>query len=346
MTTTYAPLDYRSDTVTRPTEAMRRAMAAAPVGDDVLEEDPTVQRLEAVAAERFGHEAALFVPTGTMANLIAVALHCQRGDELICERRTHTFAYEGTGAAALLGVSFNVTDTADGILTPEWVHKLTRPDDIHCPVTKLLVVENTANTAGGRIVSLERMAALAGAARAHRLNLHIDGARIFNASVAAGVPVADWAKLADTVSFCLSKGLGAPVGSVIVGPREAMKRARRWRKMFGGGMRQVGIVAAAGLYALENNVARLADDHALATSLAAALGETLDGRFSVQAPETNILLVHTDSKETTGRAVAAWQARGILCLALKDTMIRFVTHMDLPVDAVTQTVERIKTAGV
>ncbi len=209
--------DFRSDTVTRPGPGMREAMAAAEVGDDVMEEDPTVNRLEALAAELCDREAALFVPTGTMANLIGMALHCGRGDEAILERRTHSFSHEVAGAAALFGISLNPLDSPDGLPAPKQVAGAIRPNDIHEPESRLLIIENTANLAGGRVLSLELMRQMRELTLEHGLYLHLDGARIFNAAVATGVPVSDYAAQVDTMSFCLSKGLGCPVGSMVIG---------------------------------------------------------------------------------------------------------------------------------
>ncbi len=334
-------LDFRSDTVTQPGAAMRQVMAQAEVGDDVMEEDPTVRRLEERAAEICGRQAALFVPSGTMANLIGLGLHCGRGDEAIMERRTHSFAHEVGGGAALLGIVFSVLDSQDGILTPAQVRAAIRAHDIHEPISKLLVVENTVNLAGGRVVSLAQMQALHELAKERNLRLHMDGARIFNAAVASGVPVARYAQLVDTLSFCLSKGLGCPVGSLVVGDQKAMKRARGLRKMLGGGMRQAGVLAACGLYALEHHIERLADDHQCAKELAQQLQAALDHRFQVQEPESNILLVHTDKQATTETTLAEWKQKGILALPLSDTTIRLVTHLDLPTGAAAETGRRL-----
>jgi threonine aldolase len=335
------PLDFRSDTVTRPTAAMRQAMAAAEVGDDVFGEDPTVNRLERTVAERFGRQAALLVPSGTMANLIGLALHCQRGEEVLLERRTHSIVHEVGGATALFGILLCPLDSPDGLLDATQVERAIRPDDIHEPITRSVVVENTANLAGGKIFPLPRLKALRALTRARGLALHLDGARIWNAAVATGVPLAAWAAEVDTLICCLSKGLGCPAGSLLVGDRRHIDQARRLRKMLGGGMRQVGVLAACGLYALEHHLDRLAQDHAVARELAAVLRRALDDRHRVQEPETNILLVHTDSKATTETTVARWQRRGILALALSDTSIRLVTHLDLPQGCADQVAHRL-----
>ena len=338
-------LDFRSDTFTKPTPEMRKAIAEAEVGDDVFGEDPTVKRLERKAAEIFGREAALLVPSGTMANLIGLALHCDRGDEVVLERRTHSFSHEVGGGAALFGALFHPLDSEDGILRPEQIEHAIRPADVHQPRTKLVVVENTINLAGGLVYPIELLARLRELIDRHGMRLHLDGARVFNASVASGVPVANYAALVHTLSFCLSKGLGCPVGSVLVGDAADMDRARRLRKMLGGGMRQAGIIAAAGLYALEHNVSRLEKDHRTASELARGLREVLDGRFRVQEPETNMVLVHTDSAATTRSTLERWKEAGVLALASHPTAIRLVTHLDLPADAAERALQRIRGAG-
>ena len=339
-------LDFRSDTVTRPTPGMREAMARAEVGDDVMGEDPTVQRLEARVAALFGREASLFVPSGTMANLIGMALHCQRGDEVILERRTHSFVYEVGGGAALFGIPFHVVDSPDGIPQPEQIQKAIRPKNIHMPASRLLVVENTVNVAGGRVVSLERLTSLRALCQQNGLALHMDGARIWNAAVASSTPLSRFAGEVDTLSCCLSKGLGCPVGSLVIGNGEAIERARKLRKMLGGGLRQVGILAACGLYALDHHIDRLEEDQRMARELYQGLSQILDGRFRVQEPETNILLVHTDQSSTTERTLAAWSARNIQVLTLGETIIRLVTHLDLPGDAAAQALARLRAVQI
>lgn len=273
-----AVCDLRSDTVTRPDAGMLAAMAAAEVGDDVFGDDPAVNRLEAVLAERIGKEAALFVPTGTQSNFCAMLAHCARGEEVIAGQGYHVVTYEAAGASVLGGMALcTVPASADGGLEPAAVAGAVKEDDPHFAVSRLLSLENTHN---GKAVSLGRTAAAAQAGRDAGLAVHLDGARFFNAIAALGCSEADLAGLADTVSICLSKGLGAPVGSVLAGPADLISRARRWRKMLGGGMRQAGVLAAAGLYALEHNAGRLAEDHARAEALAAALRETGAGEVS------------------------------------------------------------------
>lgn len=336
-----AVLDFRSDTVTRPGPAMREAMARAEVGDDVFGDDPTVRRLEERVAALFGREASLFVPSGTMGNLISIGIHCRQGDEVILERRTHSFVHEVAGGSAIFGVSFQPFDSPDGILSPEQVIGAVRPDDIHEPISRLVIVENTANLAGGRIVSIERLRALRAAARERGLKLHMDGARVWNAAVATGTPLVDYAREVDTLMCCLSKGLGCPVGSLIVGDLADVERARRLRKMLGGGMRQVGVVAACGLHALDHHIERLAEDHEAARDLARGLRSVLDDRHAVEDPETNILLVRTRDRSTTAETLRRLEERRILALPLSDTAIRFVTHLDLPAGAAGEAAERL-----
>lgn len=334
-------LDFRSDTVTKPTLAMRQAMANAEVGDDVIQEDPTVNLLEEKIAKLFGREASLFVPSGTMANLIGIAVHCDRGSEVILERRTHSFAYEVGGGPALLGVGFKVINSASGIISIQEVESAIRPVDIHQPISRLVILENTVNIAGGKVVSLEHIKNMRALTQKHNMRLHIDGARIWNASIASGVLLSDYAAQVDTMSCCLSKGLGCPVGSLVIGDTETINRARYIRKMLGGGMRQVGVLAACGLYAIEHNIERLAEDHLAAKELANGLQNILDGRHRVDNPETNIVLVHTDSKSTTESTHKDWTEKGILCFALGDRLIRLVTHQDLPKDAAKEVIRRI-----
>ncbi|MEW6439425.1 MAG: GntG family PLP-dependent aldolase [bacterium] len=341
MTLDSVVLDFRSDTVTKPSTGMRAAMAQAEVGDDVFREDPTVNKLEALVADRFGREASLLVPSGTMANLIGLALHCQRGDEVLMERRTHSFVHEVGGGAALLGILFHVLDSPDGVLTIEQVRRAIRHQDVHAPVSRLLVLENTINLAGGRVVPLEQVRAFRQLTRGQDMRLHMDGARIWHASVASGSPLSDYAGAVDTLSCCLSKGLGCPVGSLVIGDRAVIEKARWLRKMLGGGLRQAGVLAACGLYAIEHNLPRLRDDHEQAAVLARGLSRVLDGRFRVQEPETNIVMVHTDCQATTEKALTLWYALGVRALPLSDTMIRFVTHLDVPAGGAGEAVRRI-----
>jgi threonine aldolase len=322
-------IDLRSDTLTRPTAAMRQAMAAAAVGDDVFGEDPTVNALEARAAALAGKEAALFVPSGTMANLIACRVHTEPADEVILERGSHLYRYEAGGFAAVAGVSVATLEGARGLLAPEQVHGAIRASDVHQPRSRLLWLENTHNYGGGSCYPLERLAAVAAAGRAHGLAVHLDGARVWNACIAQEVPLTTIAAHVDSLSFCFSKGLGCPVGSIFVAGRALIERARRVRKMLGGGMRQAGVLAAAALHALDHHVARLAEDHANARVLAEGLAGA--GGLAVRGPvETNIVLLDTGA---SGRGAAdlcaALGAAGVRALAIAPTTIRLVTHLDV-----------------
>jgi threonine aldolase len=321
-------IDLRSDTVTLPSPAMRRAMVEAELGDDVFGDDPTVQRLEALAAERLGKEAALFVPSGTQGNLVALLTHCRRGDEIIVGAESHIFQAEAGGASALGGIAYRtLPNQADGTLDPAQVAAAVRPVDEHYPPTGLICIENTQNRRGGAPLSAEYMAALGAVARAHDLPIHLDGARIFNAAIACHTTAAELAREATSVMFCLSKGLAAPIGSVLCGPREFIRRARFNRKMVGGGMRQVGVIAAAGIVALTEMVDRLAEDHANARRLAERLvglpGLALDpGRV-----RTNMVYVRvTDPRFTADSFTEAAAAAGVLFAPTDPNEVRLVTH--------------------
>jgi threonine aldolase len=331
-------VDFRSDTLTRPTAAMRAAMAAAEVGDDVFGEDPTVQRLEARAAELAGKEAALFVPSGTMANLIACKLHTEPGDEVILERTSHLYRYEGGGFAAYAGVSVALLDGERGLLTPAQVRTAVRLTDVHQPRSRLLWLENTHNAGGGSCYPPDQLAAVVAAGRAEGLAVHLDGARVWNACVAQRCALADIAVHFDALSFCFSKGLGCPVGSVLLGTRAFVGEARRVRKMLGGGMRQSGILAAAALHALDHHVDRLADDHANA----ALLADGFDGvaGLRVRRPvESNIVLLDTSaSRFSPMELVGTLIGEGIRCLPLNATTVRLVTHLDVSRDDVAHAV--------
>jgi threonine aldolase len=321
-------LDLRSDTVTRPTPAMREAMAAAEVGDDVYFEDPTVNRLQEIAAERLGKEAALFVPSGTMGNQVCLRTQTRPGDVVMAGEDAHVLLYEQGGAAALAGVQIQ-TIGSGGLFGAEDVAAAVNPDEQHHSPTTLVTVENTHNVAGGRVFPLETIRAVAAAAREHGMALHLDGARLFNAVVATGVPAADWAEPFDTVTFCLSKGLGAPVGSLVCASRELVHRIHRARKLLGGGMRQVGMLAAAGLHALEHHVDRLADDHRNARRLAEGLA-ALDLEILVP-PETNMVYFRVDD---TAGFVRETRARDLWINPMKPRVFRAVTHLDVDADDV------------
>ena len=315
-------IDLRSDTVTKPTLAMRDAMANAEVGDDVYGEDPTVNQLQDSAAERTGKEAALFVPSGTMANQIAVRSCTEPGDALIAARDAHVYLYEGGGAAALSGVQTALIGE-DGLFGLDDIQAAAAPDDIHFARTRLICIENTHNRSGGRLFHQADAIAIGQWAQQQGWHMHLDGARVFNASVALGLPVAALAEPFDSVSFCLSKGLGAPVGSLLCGSRDFVARARRIRKLFGGGMRQAGILAAAGLHALDHHVERLAEDHTRAANFAAELAD-LEGVEMRHPPETNIVVF---SAKDVPRLYAAARERGLLLSLMDANTLRLVTHL-------------------
>ncbi|KAB2890614.1 MAG: low-specificity L-threonine aldolase [Desulfobulbaceae bacterium] len=317
-------IDLRSDTVTRPTPAMRKAMAAAEVGDDVYGDDPTVNRLEAVAAERLGFEAALFTGSGTQANLVSLMSHCSRGEEYIVGQQAHTYKYEGGGAAVLGSIQPQPLDLEpDGTLDLERVARAIKPDDFHFARTRLLCLENTQ---GGKVLPLDYLKRAGTFARAKKLRLHLDGARIFNAAVKLEVDVRELTAPFDSVSVCLSKGLGAPVGSVVCGGRDFIREARRWRKVCGGGMRQAGILAAAGLHALDNHVERLADDHHNALQLAGGLQRFEQLQVDMAKVQTNMVFVDLDGDLCRDLA-AHLQAAGILISPGQP--LRLVTHLDI-----------------
>ena len=319
-------IDLRSDTVAMPTPEMRQAMAAAPLGDDVFGDDPTVNRLLEVAAKRLGKESAVFVPSGTMGNLIGVAVNAQRGEELIADSQSHVFNYETAGAAAVAGVQIRPVATEAGVMTPEHIASAVRPrNDPHQPISAAVTFENTHNMHGGVVWPLEALRAASDAAHAHGLRVHLDGARIFNAAVASGASVADIAACADTVTFCLSKGLACPAGSIFCGSREDVEKANRWRKRLGGAMRQTGVLAAAGLVALDNMVDRLAEDHSNARTLAEGLSELPGVTCDLARVQTN--LVFFDLEEMSAPAFNdACADRGLLGDWSGPTRMRFVTH--------------------
>ena len=323
-------IDLRSDTVTRPTAGMRDAMFSAPVGDDVYGEDPTVNRLEARVAEVLGKEAAIYVPSGCMANQIAVRLHCAPGEEILAERTSHILLWEGGGPAALSGVTVRPLDGTHGILLVESLREALPPDDIHCPQTRLIWLENTHNRGGGTIHPFASIQAIGAWAASVCVPMHLDGARLWNAATATGTPAAAWAEPFATVSVCFSKGLGAPVGSALAGSKSQIALARRYRKLFGGAMRQVGFLAAACLYALDHHVERLADDHANARMLADAVTATPGLTLDPPEVHTNVVWFRVDPKLGTPKSIAAeFKARGILVAALGHDMVRLVTHLDV-----------------
>lgn len=329
------PIDLRSDTITCPTDAMRSAMARAEVGDDVFGDDPTVAALEGRVAEMLGHEAALFVASGTMGNVIALRVHTRPGDEVITEYTSHIFVNEAGGAAAICGVMMHTLAAESGILQPEAVRAAIRTADIHHPRTRLVTMENTHNYGGGAIYPLETMEGVARVAREAGVSLHLDGARLWNASAESGIPLDRHARLFDSVSVCFSKGLGAPVGSMLVGSRPFIAEARRVRKMLGGGMRQVGILAAAADHALTHHLPRLREDHEKARALARAACRIDGVRLAQKAVETNIVFLDVAATGWDAeRLVERLEVEGLRTLSLSPTQIRLVTHLQVGEDDV------------
>lgn len=323
-------IDLRSDTVTVPTEEMRRAMYTAEVGDDVYAEDPTIKRLEELAAARVGKEAALFVPTGTMGNQVAILTHTARGEEVVVEAESHVYYYEVGGIAALSGCQVRTIPGKRGVLDPHVVEGAIRGQNIHFPRTSLVCVENTHNRAGGTVIPPEAFNAVAAVAHARGVSVHLDGARIFNAAVALGIDVRELVREADSVMFCLSKGLAAPVGSILAGRREWIDRARKNRKLLGGGMRQAGILAAAGIIALEKMIDRLAEDHANARRLAEGLAQVPGIALDLNSVQTNMIAFDVSG---TGMGAPEFSARlaanGVKVNAMGPAYIRAVTHKDV-----------------
>ncbi|OGW68714.1 MAG: threonine aldolase [Nitrospirae bacterium RIFCSPLOWO2_01_FULL_62_17] len=326
-------IDLRSDTVTKPSEAMRQAMARAEVGDDVYGEDPTVNRLQEMGAALVGKAVALFVPSGTMANQLALRAQAPPGQEVIVESRCHMVRYEQGAGSALAGVQFHWIVGQRGIMAPEQVEAAIRPKDLHTIQTALICVENTHNSGGGTVYPLATIERIGAIARQRGLPLHLDGARLFNAVTATGASATEYAKHCTTVSFCLSKGLGAPAGSLLAtNDRDMVDRLRRFRRMYGGGMRQAGILAAAGIYALEHNIARLKDDHDHATRLAHLLAQIPTVTLDLKSVETNMIFFDVKSSRPPADVVAALKAEGVLVNAVGGTTYRAVTHLDVSAD--------------
>lgn len=333
-------IDLRSDTVSKPDAAMRRAIAEAEVGDDVFGDDPTVNRLEEMAAGLTAKEAAVFVASGTMANLVAVMTHTRPGDELLLGDQCHIFNYEVAGTARIAGVQAHaLRNLPDGSLDATEVEAAIRPPNVHTPRNPLLCLENTHNRCGGAALTIDQMDTLTALAHRHGLRVHLDGARLFNAQAALGAPAARIARDCDTVSFCFSKGLGCPVGSILCGPRDFIQEARRNRKVLGGGMRQAGILAAAAIYALEHNVDRLADDHANARALAAGLAKF--EAFAPNSPESNI--VTADIRQGKLESwLKAFREAGVLAVAFGPQRMRMVTHLNISSDDIAEVLRRIE----
>lgn len=337
-------VDLRSDTVTRPTPAMLEAMMHAEVGDDVFGEDPSVNRLQAYAANLFGHEAALFCPSGTQTNQIAIKVHTQPGDEVICDELSHVYNYEGGGIAFNSGASVRLLQGDRGIISPEQIIAAIQPDNVHHPRTSLVCVENTCNRGGGGYYSLSQLQAIRATCQAHQLPLHMDGARLFNALVATGAQPQDMGPLFDSISICLSKGLGAPVGSLLIGSKAFIQRAMRVRKVFGGGMRQAGYLAAAGHYALSHHIDRLAEDHHRAQVLAGAIKEL--GYVTELLPvHTNILVFRLSDAYGADKLRMFLQEKGIQVVPFGPATLRMVTHLDIDDDMIDYTIKQLKAFG-
>lgn len=331
-------INLLSDTVTKPTAAMLQSMMAAEVGDDVFGEDPSVNALEAKVADLFGKEAALFCPSGTMTNQIAIKVHTQPLDEIICHRLSHVCQSEGGAYAFHSGVSMTPLDGPDGKITAEQIAAAIKPEHDWTPRSTLVVIENTNNIAGGSIYRLDEVEPIADLCRRRKIGLHLDGARLFNALVETGEDPADWGKKLDSISLCLSKGLGAPVGSLLIGSQDFIKKARRIRKIMGGGMRQAGYLAAAGIYALDNHVERLKEDHRRAKILAAALSE-LPQVENLRPVVTNILIFDVKAPETAASFLEKLSRHGIKAASFGPKTLRFVTHLDFTENMLNQVLE-------
>jgi threonine aldolase len=348
------PVDLRSDTVTRPSAAMRQAMFECEVGDDCIDVDPTVEELQNLAAELLGKEAAIFMPSGTMTNQVALRVHCQPGDEFLSEAECHILNYEQAAYAQLSGLAAHPIAGPDCVLNVEQLEGHIQPDNESFPRTRLLCLENTHNRAGGKVLPLDSVVAATAWAHQHGLRTHLDGARLFNAVAASGVAADEWCKNFDTVSICFSKGLGAPVGSALVGSKELITQARRHRKAFGGGMRQAGVIAAAALYALQNNRQRLAEDHQHTQLLAEAIRQAEGLELVGDEAETNMAIFHVSSDLGTARQFAAQlEVNGVQTLALGPNRVRAVTHLDVDrqqveraAAAILETAEQLATGSV
>lgn len=324
------PIDLRSDTVTRPSAAMRQAIADAEVGDDVIDVDPTCQRLERLTAEILGKEAAVFMPSGSMTNQVGVRIHCKPGDEFVCEAGCHIYNYEQGAFAQLSGVVAKTIEGQGGVLHVDQLRGLIRAENDHLVRTRLVCLENTHNRGAGKIQPYEDVVAICEWAKDSGLRTHLDGARLWNATAATGIAEAEWARHFDTISVCFSKGLGAPVGSALAGPKDMMQEARRHRKLFGGAMRQDGIIAAGALFALQNNRGRLAEDHANAQILATAVREAEGLSLWPDSVETNIVIFRVEPKlGSAAEFVAELKGQGVLSLAIGPQQVRLVTHLDV-----------------
>lgn len=335
-------IDLRSDTVTRPSAAMRQAMATAEVGDDVFGDDPTVKELESYVARLFQKEAGLYVPSGTMGNQVSLKAISQRGWELLCDRECHIVNYEVAGPVVHSGLLVNLLTTDRGMISAQMVADNVRPKNIHVPETKLVALENTHNRHGGTILPQDEILRVRQVCDQHGLWLHLDGARIWNAHVASGLPLPELVKPFDSVSVCFSKGLGAPIGSMILGSAEFVEKCRRERKLFGGGMRQVGIIAAAALFAVKNNIPRLAEDHANAKMLGNSLNETKVFSVDMSRVETNIVVARIKDGSSSEAMAARLKEIGVLAVPFGRDKLRFVAHLDVSTEACREAAARIK----
>jgi threonine aldolase len=335
-------IDYRSDTVTRPTAAMREAMAAAPVGDDVFGEDPSINQLEEKAARLFGMEAAVFCPSGTMTNQIAIKCHTQPGDEVICEENSHIYQYEGGGIAFNAGASVKLLAGDRGRIHARQVAEAIQPDDVHRPISRLVSLENTSNRGGGCCYEFNDIVAIKSICQEKGLALHLDGARVWNAIVAKNEDYLRYGSTFDSISVCLSKSLGCPVGSILLGNKPFIKKARRIRKVFGGGMRQAGSLAAAGIYALDHHIERLEQDHVHAKELSACIAKKPFVKLLLPV-ETNIIIFELQEGLSAPAMVAALKEKGILGYAISPVRIRLVTHLDISENDIHKTIEVFNT---
>ncbi len=334
-------IDFRSDTVTLPTPGMLAYMQSAPLGDDVFCEDPSINALEAKTAGLFGMEAGLFCPSGTMTNQLAIKTHTQAGDEVICEELSHIYQYEGGGIASNSGSSVKLLRGNRGRITAAQVLAAINPEDVHKPISTLVSLENTCNRGGGACYDFSEIEAIQKVAKSNGLGLHLDGARIFNAIVHKKEDPTQYGKVFDSISICLSKGLGAPVGSVLLGSTLFIKKARRWRKVFGGGMRQAGSLAAAGIYALDNHIDRLKEDHTKALEIKNALLKK-DFVKEIFEVETNIVIAHIEGKYNATQLAAALKEKNILVIAMTPALLRFVVHLDITSELLANTLETIE----
>ena len=334
-------IDFRSDTVTLPTPEMLAFMHQAPVGDDVFGEDPSINALEAKSASLFGMEAGLFCPSGTMTNQLAIKTHTQAGDEVICEELSHVYQYEGGGIASNSGCSVKLLQGNRGRITASQVLVAIHPEDVHKPISRLISLENTCNRGGGACYDFKEFEEIQKIAKTHHLGLHLDGARIFNAIVHKKEDSKQYGKVFDSISICLSKGLGAPVGSVLVGDATFIKKARRWRKVFGGGMRQAGSLAAAGIYALDHHVDRLKQDHQKALLIKEALVKK-DFVTEVFEVETNIVIAKIEGKYNATQLASLLKEHHILVIAMTPALVRFVLHLDITDEMLATTIDTIE----